>query len=178
MTTLLCCNARVKEIHGNWYNYLSCCFTYSKQLHCVRQMECIIPSCPDRARPGLIKSSRIAALKAASLKRDDGLACTLKSEHFMCHKTCVMMYTSDVHIKRLLSKRRATADECDSQSMCETKRRRSNAPSFSFKENCLFCGDTCEVTMDRKNPKRWRPAYVFRTGTHLWQKTSKVWVVR
>ena len=41
--------------------------------------------------------------------------------------------------------------------------RRSSTAAFDFKNNCLFCGDTCNVKKDAKHPDRWRKAILCRT---------------
>ena len=34
---------------------------------------------------------------------------------------------------------------------------------FDFQMHCLFCGETCNLEKDPKNPGRWRKAYLCRT---------------
>ena len=68
-----------------------------------------------------------------------------------CHKDCVCTYTSKTHIKR---------SQSDSASVsCSTlpkRTRRCSTPNFDFKQNCLFCGELCQLHPDPKNPNRWR----------------------
>ena len=49
-------------------------------------------------------------------------------------------------------------DDC-----AEPKKTRRSLNSFNFKVHCLFCGEYCNVEPDKKNPSRWRPAYLVRT---------------
>ena len=38
--------------------------------------------------------------------------------------------------------------------------RRSELPKFSFLQQGIYCGEECQVQKDKKNPSRWRPAYI------------------
>ena len=73
------------------------------------------------------------------------------------HKTCVSCYVTVSNIP----KKPNTADESTITQPTKRKRR-STIPDFSFKEHCLYCGQICNTKKDPKNPKRWRPAYMFR----------------
>lgn len=47
-------------------------------------------------------------------------------------------------------------------------------PTFKFKENCLFCGEQCELERDKKHPGRWKRAALCRiANTGPSQKTFK-----
>ena len=78
-----------------------------------------------------------------------------------CHRSCVSTYTSQQHLSR--HKKR---EGCTSVSAGEPliKQRRSDVPVFRFKENCLFCGELCEIEKDKKHPDRWKKAVLCRTA--------------
>ena len=40
-------------------------------------------------------------------------------------------------------------------------------------QNCLFCGEKCDIKKDPKHPTRWRSAYVCREGETVGKKTIK-----
>jgi len=40
--------------------------------------------------------------------------------------------------------------------------RRSECEPFNFRSHCLYCGEICHVEKDRKNPKRWIPAFIVK----------------
>ena len=122
------------------------------------------------------QSFRLRALKDASWERQDGLGETTHLGSFSCHRSCLTSYTSKEHIQRILRKRKADEEdfETDTRRLRGKSKRTSDSNQFNFKEHCLFCAENCDVQIDRKHPKRWRAAYVCRTGTARWQKTSKV----
>ena len=70
-----------------------------------------------------------------------------------CHRSCVSTYTSQQHLKRH-QKRKSTVQIENNLK----KKRRSNLPSFRFDEQCIFCGDECNLSKDKKHPDRWRKA--------------------
>ena len=70
------------------------------------------------------------------------------------------MYTSKEHIERHL--KRTHNDNKDSQK--PKKRTQRSVQSFDFKLHCIFCGESCSIVPDKKNPKRWRKAYFCRTS--------------
>ena len=73
------------------------------------------------------------------------------------HKLCI----ANVTVSNI-AKKPHTDDEGTTTEPSPTKRkRRSATPEFSFKEHCLYCGQICNVKKDPKNPRRWRPAYLF-----------------
>ena len=74
-----------------------------------------------------------------------------------CHRSCVSTYTSQQHLSR--HKKR---EGCASQPL--KKQRRSDVPVIRFKENCLFCGEVCEIEKDKKHPDRWKKAVLCRTA--------------
>ena len=44
----------------------------------------------------------------------------------------------------------------------QKKTRRANTSTFSFQQHCIFCREDCNLERDRKNPARWKPAYLCR----------------
>jgi len=105
--------------------------------------------------------SRIQSFQEASKQRGDGLSEKLpKGEwHFTCHMNCISTYCSKHHIERHLRKHKS---EASSVSPSPKKLRRQC--SFSFLQDCLFCGQECIVNRPSKNPSRWREAYLCRTA--------------
>ena len=65
------------------------------------------------------------------------------------HKSCVSTYTSKQHISRHLKRKGDTTADAY---VSPKRRRRSGTPTFEFREHCLFCGETCDVTKDVKHP--------------------------
>ena len=140
-------------------------------------MECLI--CGGNNAP-LTQSSRVEGVREASRQREDGLSDKLdeNATQFPCHKNCVLTYCSKEHIRRLLRKRRA-AELPDTA--LDTKRLRGSVRGevpFCFREHCFFCGERCDVDRDRKNPNRWRKAFICRTGTEYGTKTGKDQILR
>ncbi|MCG7883058.1 MAG: hypothetical protein JAY96_15870 [Candidatus Thiodiazotropha endolucinida] len=69
------------------------------------------------------------------------------------HKNCYCSYTSKVHIKRYLAKKRKE-DRADSDDAPAARMRRSQVTDFEFKTQCLFCANVCEP-LNPKHPERW-----------------------
>ena len=76
-----------------------------------------------------------------------------------CHKNCASTYTSTTQIQRYLKRQK---QEAASSPIPPKKTRRSGSTSFSFQQNCIFCGEVCNLDKDLKNPARWRQAYLCR----------------
>ena len=72
-----------------------------------------------------------------------------------CHRSFVSTYTSQQHLSRH-RKREGCTSVSASQPL--KKQRRSDVPVFRFKENCLFCGELCQMEKDKKHPDRWKKA--------------------
>ena len=79
-----------------------------------------------------------------------------------CHRNCVSTYTSKERLNRH-RKRESSAAESD-PSQPPIKQRRSTVQGFSFKEQCIFCGESCAIEKDKKHPHRWRRAVLCRTA--------------
>jgi len=126
------------------------------------EKKCII--CGSSA-PKLTDSARISAFRQASNQRGDDLAERLADDAttFWCHKNCMSTYCSPDHIQRLL-KKRTESENPDSSEWSSKRLRSSTEGSFNFREHCLFCGEECQVIRPRKNPNRWREAYLCRTA--------------
>lgn len=90
-----------------------------------------------------------------------------------CHRACVSTYTSKLHLSRQ-KKRQSSENDLGKPSQPSKRQRRSQVPTFNFKENCLFCGEQCELEKDPKHPDRWKRASLCRTAsTGPNQKTFK-----
>ena len=79
-----------------------------------------------------------------------------------CHRNFVSTYTSKERLNRH-RKRESCAAESD-PSQPPTKQRRSAVQGFSFKSQCIFCGESCTIEKDKKHPDRWRRAVQCRTA--------------
>ena len=77
-----------------------------------------------------------------------------------CHKRCVSSYTSTHHVK--VFNKRKHSQEPSSNLHRKTRRQSSACGMFDLLQDCLFCGDKCELQKDSNNPSRWRAAYKFR----------------
>ena len=96
--------------------------------------------------------ARKATVISSSIQRKDDLCRNLENMHTLrYHDLCYTAYTSREKIKRHLKKINAPSIGGPSaKRLC-----RSSTISFNFKENCLICGDYCEVNRDPKHPDRW-----------------------
>ena len=133
-------------------------------------MECLI--CGSK-KPKLIQSTRVQSFQEASEQRGDGLSEKLPAGelHFTCHKNCISTYCSKHHIERCLRKRKMETSDAPSP-----KKLRGNC-TFNFLHDCFFCGQECTVSRPRKNPSRWREAYLCRTSDEG-KTTSKKAILR
>jgi len=91
------------------------------------------------------------------LSEDDNLTVT-------CHRSCVSSYTSTSHIKRYLKRQGQAQEQPSIEEPPQKRARRSQLPLFHFREHCIFCGDTCEIEKNAKNPNRWRKALLCKTS--------------
>ena len=78
-----------------------------------------------------------------------------------CHRNCVSTYTSKERLNRHRKRESSAAESDPSQPLL--KQRRSTVQGFSFKEQCIFCGESCAIEKDKKHPDRWRRAVLCRT---------------
>lgn len=110
----------------------------------------------------ICRTARIKNVIACSKLRGDNIAELLENELatnteyiIQCHKSCVSTYTSKHHIKR-----QATSAPSEKQSELQQPKRsyRSKQPTFDFKNNCLFCGEQCQLQPDPRHPNRWKRA--------------------
>ena len=67
-----------------------------------------------------------------------------------CHRNCVSTYTSKERLNRH-RKRQSSAAECN-PFQPPIKQRRSTVQGFSFKGQCIFCGESCTIEKDKKTP--------------------------
>ena len=79
-------------------------------------------------------------------------------------------YTSKCHIRRLLKR----LEEGDMEPTVPDKRCWcSSSPKFSFKEQCVFCGDLCIKDYDPKHPSCWSRVVLCRTADRGGKETFK-----
>lgn len=107
-----------------------------------------------------ISEQRLLSVKDACTSRGDANLNVIleSSELFTAHRNCLSTYTSKSHIDRHL-KRKETNDN-----PTQPKRRKISRKPFFWKEECFFCGEKCEVKVDKRNPSRWRESYECRTA--------------
>ena len=106
----------------------------------------------------------VERLRLASIRRNDGLHENLPSDpnvKFKCHKNCIATYTSKHHIKRFVSHSEVAIEQ--NVEPIAKRSRRSTERGFSFKENCIFCGEAC-LPLDPRHPDRWRRVIMCRTA--------------
>ena len=87
-----------------------------------------------------------------------------------CHKSCVSSYTSNHHVT-VFNKRKHSQGP-PSYIPPKTRRQSSACRNVDLLQDCLFCGEECELQKDSKNPSRWRPAYKFRQILSPGRKTT------
>ena len=125
----------------------------------------------------IIKDERYQAFIKASYKRDDKELRIILQENkenniiSYFHRACASTYTSLTHINRYVkAKKRAAEAETGSDSSKRT--RRSDIDTFSFKTDCIFCGQVC-LEKDPRHPDRWRRYSRCRTVDRLGKATFK-----
>ena len=64
-----------------------------------------------------------------------------------CHRNCVSTYTSKERLNRHRKQESSAAESDPSQP--PIKQRRSTVQGFSFKEQCIFCGESCAIEKDK-----------------------------
>ena len=121
---------------------------------------------------------RIRKIIESSKSRQDNIHINLEkalcdNEKFTinCHRNCVSSYTSSCHIIRHLKRVGATSSFNDPLLM--KRPRRSGENLFDFRENCLFCGEKCDINPDPRNPNRWRKTLLCRTADRPGRQTFK-----
>ena len=83
------------------------------------------------------------------------LASDIQADHSLsipCHMSCVSTYTSKLMIRRHLK----TVSRSSSEPSPSKRTRFKDPEIFSFQTHCIFCGNTCNETIPKKNPKIWR----------------------
>ena len=84
------------------------------------------------------------------------------------HRKCVDKYCHKKSIQKAVRERADSSQTLVEDLMSKPKRaRRSEQPTFSLLQHCLFCGKQCDTEKDPKHPGRWRPAYVCREGENF-----------
>ena len=127
-----------------------------------------------------VGAARIATVIKFSKEYQDGMHVDLEEAlagnpelAIDCHRNCVSTYTSKLHLSRQ-KKRQSSSSDPGTSSQPSKKHCRSQVPAFKFKENCLFCGELCELEKDKKHPGRWKRAALCRTANaRPGQKTFK-----
>lgn len=104
---------------------------------------------------------RIRSIIGASQLRDDKIHDKLQVQldedatfTIKCHKSCVSSYTSRTNIHRQVGVK-IKHESPPVKRLC-----RSSLSSFDFRLHCIFCGETCNLKSDPRNPSRWRAAYL------------------
>lgn len=119
---------------------------------------------------------RIQTIISCSKIYDDGKHVELENLmdneniELTCHKSCVSMYTDKNKANAFEKRKRDNKDSGEEQPI---KVLRSSLPKFDFRKQCLYCGTECVVIKDKKNPSRWRPAYMIREKPIDDEKTMK-----
>lgn len=127
-------------------------------------MECVLAGIFDCDKSEkeltIIGTDRIASIISASKSRLDSIHIDIEkilqsdsSSTILCHRDCVSTYTSSWHISRHL--KRSSSALTRSSPLPSKRSRRSDVEKFNFRENCLYCGEYCQINPDPKNPKRW-----------------------
>ena len=70
------------------------------------------------------------------------------------HKNCISRYTSKSNLAKY---------ELQNVPEEPPRKLRKSCVQFNFREHCLYCGDTCDLEKDPKNPGRWRRAFLCRS---------------
>ena len=108
------------------------------------------------------KPDRIQFIISASFKYGDNLHTKLEEQLVLnpelkisYHKNCVSRYTSKSNLPK------------DTPWIGETeeppRKLRKSTLQFNFRKHCLYCGKTCSLEKNPKNPARWREAYLCRS---------------
>ena len=71
-----------------------------------------------------------------------------------CHRNCVSTYTTKERLNRHRKQESSAAESDPSQP--PIKQRRSTVQGFSFKGQCIFCGESCTIEKLKKHPDRWK----------------------
>ena len=96
-----------------------------------------------------------------------------KSFTITYHLTCASSYKSTYHVKQYLKHTFGETTPASGPTPAKTLCSRSDTDRFDFLEHCIFCGKTCSLEPDRKNPRRHRKASLCRTVDRVGQKTFK-----
>lgn len=69
------------------------------------------------------------------------------------HRHCISTYLTCAPVR---------SQSLDAECPPAKRMRRSDIPIFTFREHCIYCGESCVLEKDRKNPNRWVPAYLVK----------------
>ena len=132
--------------------------------------ECIfkgyLSNCHRGAEVQSISQKRLCSIREARKLRKDSLCSNLPSlnqDNLMAQKNCLSTYTSKTHIVRHL-KRELSSQSCSRDLLSLKRQRRSEVPKFKWLQHCWFCGEDCNIIVDKKHPDLWRESYECRTS--------------
>ena len=129
--------------------------------------QCFFTPCSGSGELGNTKASRV--IKASQSRGDDLhlqlLQLVAENENYKvkCHRNCISTYTSPWHISLSHGGSGQQKRSKSAPSPTIKKRLRQSQQPFHFRTHCIFCGELCNVVQDRKNPSRWRPAFICRS---------------
>ena len=102
----------------------------------------------------VIVTRGLDTIRNSSIRRNDGIAEQLEGlTSINVHSICRRNYTRESSI--------VSAVNPSPQKRLKTFR--SSLEPFDFKQHCLFCGDECDVSADKKKPRKRRSVYEVRT---------------
>lgn len=118
-----------------------------------------------------LSQSSVERIIQASKQYEDGLHIGLEHqqelgiESIPVHRKCIDKYCHKKSVQKAVRERADSSRSLGEDLTSKPKRaRRSEQPTFSFLQHCLFCGKWCDTEKDPKHPGRWRPAFVCREG--------------
>ena len=136
----------------------TCMFTENSQIKtCITQMS-------NGAPLKILSAKRFKTVVKQSKRRKDVLHTTLnklnkkQKERLRYHDSCVLTYTSNLHIKR------SQNNQQNNDGPAAKRRRRSDTKEFIWKQHCLFCAKSCPLEKDPKHPDRWKEAFLCKTS--------------
>ena len=121
--------------------------------------KCVLRKCPvkqklSRSQPD---GARLRNIIDASIRYGDCLHVDLQEQlddnenlRVSYHRQCITWYLIQAPASS------ETGERCSPVK----RKRRSGIPVFKFREHCIYCGETCVVERDSKNPNRWVPAHL------------------
>lgn len=123
------------------------------------------------SRQCVLSRAGLHRIRKASNQHGDGLCEGLVDQQddqttVAVHRKCVDRYCHPKSINKSLKERGDLSESPNNNDECTPpaakRSRRSEHCKFIASEHCIFCGLSCEIKKDPKNPSRWRPAYLCR----------------